>query len=53
LSNLKSDVAYREKIRLSWGEVLMGGVVKGCKHGEAQKGWELYYPREGVKNIYF
>jgi hypothetical protein len=28
LSNLKSDVAYREKIRLSWGEVLMGGVVR-------------------------
>ena len=33
MSNLKSDVAYREKIRLSWSEVLMVGGI--CFSGES------------------
>jgi len=39
LSNLKSDVDYREKMRFYLGEVLVaGGEGEGCKHGEGTKG---------------
>ena len=39
LSNLKSDIDYREKMRFYLGEVLVaGGEGEGCKHGEGTKG---------------
>jgi len=27
------------------------GESECCEHGEAQKGWELYYAGEGVRNF--
>ncbi len=39
MSNLKSDIEWRVKIRLSLSEVLVaGGEGEGCKHGEGTKG---------------